>query len=103
MEQELAALRTSDNQPYELIPLPLPDAVFNEDNERLPATYANFLIINDAVLLPVYGQQKDEQAITALQKCFSTREIIAINCLPLVYQFGSLNCVTMQFPSGVLK
>lgn len=103
MEQELTALRTRDNQPYKLIPLPLPDAVFNDDNERLPATYANFLIINDAVLLPVYGQQKDAQAIAALQKCFPTREIIAINCLPLIYQFGSLHCVTMQFPNGVLK
>jgi len=102
MEQELAALRTIDNEPYELIPLPLPDAVFNEENQRLPATYANFLIINDAVLLPVYGQAKDEQAVDVLKKCFPDREIIAINCLPLIYQFGSLHCVTMQFPSSVL-
>ncbi len=103
MEQELAGLRSIDNEPYELIPLPLPDAVFNEENQRLPATYANFLIINDAVLLPVYGQAKDEQAVDALKKCFPGREIIAINCLPLIYQFGSLHCVTMQFPDGVLS
>ncbi|WP_455222849.1 agmatine deiminase family protein [Kaarinaea lacus] len=102
MEQELMALRTIDNKPYELIPIPLPDAVFNEDGQRLPATYANFLIINSAVLLPVYSQQKDETAIEAMKKCFPDRDIIAINCLPLVYQFGSLHCVTMQFPSGVL-
>lgn len=102
MEQELAALRTADNQPYELIPLPLPDAVFNDEGQRLPATYANFLIINNAVLLPVYGQEKDAQALEALQKCFPDRDLIAINCLPLIHQFGSLHCVTMQFPKGVL-
>ncbi|WP_455218947.1 agmatine deiminase family protein, partial [Kaarinaea lacus] len=66
------------------------------------ATYANFLIINDAVLLPVYNQVKDHLAMDALSKCFPEREIIAINCLPLIQQFGSLHCVTMQFPKGVL-
>jgi len=103
MEQELMALRTTDGAPYELIPIPLPDAVFDEDGQRLPATYANFLIINDAVLLPVYGQPKDKHAIEALKKCFPERDIIAINCLPLIHQFGSLHCVTMQFPEGVLS
>ncbi|HEY5602187.1 MAG TPA: agmatine deiminase family protein [Gammaproteobacteria bacterium] len=102
MERELSALRTADNQPYDLIPLPLPDAIYNDAGQRLPATYANFLIINDAVLLPVYGQENDEQALDTLQKCFPTRDIIAINCLPLIHQFGSLHCVTMQFPKGVL-
>jgi len=102
MEQELRDLRTTEGEPYELIPLPLPDAVFAEDGQRLPATYANFLIINDAVLLPVYGQTKDQQAKAALKECFPERDIIEINCLPLVHQFGSLHCVTMQFPEGVL-
>ncbi|WP_455366818.1 agmatine deiminase family protein [Kaarinaea lacus] len=103
MEQELAALRTIKDEPYELIPIPLPDAIFNNEGQRLPATYANFLIINDAVLLPVYGQAKDELAITTLKKCFPAREIIAINCLALIHQYGSLHCVTMQFPSGALS
>jgi len=102
MEQELKDLRTRKNEFYELIPLPLPDPVYNNDGQRLPATYANFLIINGAVLLPIYNQEKDQLAIEAIQKCFPTREIIAINCLPLIHQFGSLHCVTMQFPNGVL-
>ena len=102
MERDLSTLRTNDGQPYELIPLPLPDAVYNDQGKRLPATYANFLIINDAVLLPVYGQSKDQQAIDSLKICFPNRDIVAINCLPLIHQFGSLHCVTMQFPAGIL-
>ena len=102
MEQELKTLSTYNNESYELIPLSLPDPVYDKDRLRLPATYANFLIINDAVLLPIYNQEKDHQAIDALGKCFPAREIIAINCLPLIHQFGSLHCITMQFPKGVL-
>lgn len=102
MEQELNALRTTKDESYGLIPLPLPDPVYNFNKQRLPATYANFLVINDAVLLPVYNQGKDQLAIDALSECFPEREIIAINCLPLIQQFGSLHCVTMQLPNGVL-
>lgn len=102
MEQELIELRTRSNEPYKLIPLPLPDPIYNSDRQRLPATYANFLIINDAVLLPVYSQEKDLLAIDVLTKCFPAREIIAINCLPLIEQYGSLHCITMQFPKGIL-
>lgn len=102
METELMQLRNANNLPYQLIPLPLPDPVYDNEGQRLPATYANFLIINDAVLLPVYGQNKDSIAIEIMQSCFPTRKIIAINCLTLVQQSGSLHCVTMQFPNGVL-
>jgi len=102
MEQELKNLNNRKNEPYELIPLPLPDPIHNKEGQRLPATYANFLIINDAVLLPVYNQEKDYLAYTVLQKCFPGREIITINCLPLIHQYGSLHCVTMQFPKGIL-
>lgn len=102
MEQELKNFRDAYDNPYQLIPLPFPNSVVNSSGQRLPATYANFLIINDAVLLPVYNQQKDHEAIETLQYCFPGREIIPINCLPLIHQFGSLHCVTMQFPQGVL-
>ena len=102
MEQELITLNSANNESFELIPLPLPDPVYDSHERRLPATYANFLIINDAVLLPVYNQEKDQLAIDALTKCFPSREIIAINCLPLIHQYGSLHCITMQLPKGVL-
>ena len=97
MEQELQNFRTLDGKPYELLLLPMADAVY-ENGERLPATYANFLIINGAVLLPTYNSPKDEIAKQQLQKAFPNRKIVGINCLPLIKQHGSLHCVTMQFP-----
>ena len=96
MEQELQQFRTVDNQPYRLIALPMADEVRDENNERLPATYANFLIINGAVLMPTYNSSKDEIAKQLLQKAFPDREIVGVNCLPLIKQHGSLHCVTMQ-------
>lgn len=97
MEEELQAFRTLDGKPYELLPLPMADAVY-ENGERLPATYANFLIMNGAVLLPTYNSPKDKIAKQQLQKAFPDREIVGINCLPLIKQHGSLHCVAMQFP-----
>ena len=97
MEQELQQFRTADNQPYRLIALPMADEVRDENNERLPATYANFLIINGAVLMPTYNSPKDKTAKEQLQKAFPNREIVGINCLPLIKQHGSLHCVTMQY------
>ena len=99
MEAELKAFRTFEGLPYSLVPLPMADKVIF-DGERLPATYANFLIINGAVLLPTYNSPKDEIAAESLQKVFPDRKIIKINCLPLIKQHGSLHCVTMQFPKG---
>lgn len=102
MEQELRRFRAADGTPYRLMPLPWPRAKYNEDGKRLPATYANFLIINDAVLVPTYDDPVDSVALTRLKECFPGREIVAIDCLPLICQFGSLHCVTMQLPAGVL-
>ena len=101
MEQELQKFKTSEGKPYSLIPLPMAEPVY-EDGERLPATYANFLIINGAVLAPSYNSPLDEVARLQLQLAFPDREIILINCLPLIKQHGSLHCVTMQLPEGFL-
>ena len=99
MESELLALHTSDGVPYSLYPLPLPDPCYDEDGNRLPATYANFLIINGAVLLPTYNQPiKDAQAIAQLRKAFPDHEVIPIDCRVLILQHGSLHCSTMQYP-----
>lgn len=96
MEQELKAFRTLDGKPYNLIALPMADPVYHE-GERLPATYANFLIINGAVLVPTYDSPKDKTAMNLLQAAFPDRAIIGINCLPLIKQHGSLHCVTMGY------
>lgn len=101
MEQELQKFKTPDGKPYRLIPLPMAKPVY-EDGERLPATYANFLIINEAVLMPGYNSPLDEIARLQLQQAFPDREIIVVNCLSLIKQHGSLHCVTMQLPEGFL-
>lgn len=101
MEEELKAFRQENGEPYKLIALPMADEVL-WDGDRLPATYANFLIINEAVLLPFYNSPKDEIAKAALQNAFPGREIIGINCLALIKQHGSLHCVTMQYPEGFI-
>lgn len=101
MAAELEKLHDASGQPYRLIPLPWPAAVFGDEGRRLPATYANFLIINGAVLLPVYGDAADDVARQQLASVFPDREIVAINCLPLIRQNGSLHCVTMQLPEAI--
>ena len=98
MELELQALRQSNGQPYKLVPLPLPAAIFDEDGKRLPAGYPNFLILNGAVLVPTYGVPQDVDALQSLKPCFPDHEIIGINCRALIEQYGSLHCVTMQIP-----
>lgn len=102
MEEEIKAFRQENGEPYRLVPLPMADEVVWE-GERLPATYANFLIINGAVLLPFYNSPKDEEARKALQAVFPDREVIGVNCLPLIKQHGSLHCVTMQYPEGYVR
>ncbi len=102
MEKELQAFRAASGQPYRLVALPWPRGRFDDNGARLPATYANFLIINDAVLVPTYRDPADETALARVRGCFPGREVIGIDCLPLIYQHGSLHCVTMQIPAEVL-
>ena len=97
MKKELRSFRTSAGGYFRLIALPMADPIY-EDGVRLPATYANFLIINGAVLVPTYNSPKDEIAMSQLQKIFPDREMVGINCIPLIKQHGSLHCVTMQYP-----
>ncbi len=103
MEQQLQTFCNLLGEPYRLIPLPMPTPVHNAEGHRLPASYANFLIINGAVLVPIYNQDRDELALSTLQGCFPDRQIIGINCLPLIHQYGSLHCATMQIMAGVLN
>lgn len=101
MASELAALRTADGAPYRLFELPWPRPVL-DDGRRLAASYANFLIINGAVLMPAYDDPADGPAAAVLAEAFPGREIIQVPCRPLIWQNGSLHCITMQLPAGVL-
>jgi len=97
MEQELQALRTLDGRPYRLLKLPMPRPIYDGD-DRLPATYANYLVVNGAVLYPTYGQRDlDSQACATIRKAFPDREMVAIDCRPVIRQHGSLHCCTMQY------
>jgi agmatine/peptidylarginine deiminase len=103
MEEQLSTFRTLEDEPCRLIPLPMAEPAYDDEGDRLPATYANFLVVNGAVLMPTYGSgELDELAKKQLQKAFPKHEIIGIDCQALILQHGSLHCCTMQFPVGVV-
>lgn len=99
MEEQLKTFRTIDGQPYRLMKLPMPRPIYDE-GDRLPATYANFLIVNGAVLCPTYAQSDlDAEALKVIGEAFPDREIVGIDCRSIIKQHGSLHCCTMQYPS----
>ena len=101
MEAQLKTFTDNEGNPYRLIALPMAEKVV-VDGERLPATYANFLIVNNAVLVPTYGTKTDNIALSQIQKVFPDREVKGICCSTLIKQHGSLHCVTMQYPEKFL-
>lgn len=99
LAEELSALRTMENLPYKLVALPMAAPIYSASGHRLPASYANFLVLNKAVLVPVYDDPADEIALTRLGHAFHGRQVMRINCRTLIEQYGSLHCVTMQIPN----
>ncbi len=102
MECEIQNLRTRSGQPYRLVRLPMCSPICDDKGNRLPATYANFLITNGAVLVPVYGTEQDKIACDTLASVFPGREIVPIDCRALISQHGSLHCITMQYPAVIM-
>lgn len=98
MEEQIRGFTSASGSAYRLVRLPIPDPIYSEDGNRLPATYANFLIINGAVLVPTYDDPNDTVALERLADCFPDRTMIPIDCRALIRQYGSLHCMTMQFP-----
>lgn len=86
-------------KPLEVIPLPVPGAIWNDD-ERLPASYANFYIFNEGILLPTFNGANDTKAQAILQRCFPEREIVEIPSELLVRGLGGIHCLTQQQPAG---
>lgn len=114
MEQQLRTFRTADGRPYRLMRLPMPRPICDDgekltvgahaQGERLPATYANFLVVNGAVLCPTYAQPDlDKQALRIIGQAFPGRDVVPVDCRTVIRQHGSLHCCTMQFPAGVLR
>lgn len=104
MEMQLQGFTDADGRPFELLRLPMADPVYDPDEGiRLPATYANYLVLPEAVIMPSYSSpKKDEEAARILAKAYN-RKIVSVNCLPLIRQHGSLHCSTMQIPGKALK
>ena len=114
LEKQLQKLFTYEGYPYRLLKLPMPDAIYDEGDslttdknskgDRLPATYANFLILNGAVIYPTYNQpEKDEEAKRQIQLAFPDRDVIGVDSLTIIRQHGSIHCLTMQLPKGAIK
>ncbi|MBQ4853566.1 agmatine deiminase family protein [Rhodanobacter sp. B2A1Ga4] len=100
MAAELAALRTADGRPYQLYPLPWAQPIVDE-GRRLAASYANYLIVNGAVLVPAYGDEADDDAARIIGAAHPGRVVVQVPCRPLIWQNGSLHCITMQLPAGI--
>jgi len=101
MRRDIEALRTPDGEPYRLFPLPWPKPILDE-GRRLAASYANFLIVNGAVLVPAYGDAVDDAAAQTIALAHPGRKVVQIPCRPLIWQNGSLHCMTMQLPMGTI-
>ena len=98
MEEQLLRFRTVEDEPYKLIALPMPSAKFDNEGNRLPATYANFLITNEALIYPTYSIKEDKIVHEIFKGLFANKEIIPVECSRLIEEGGSLHCSTMQIP-----
>lgn len=103
MEDQLQTLQTIRGRAYRLLKLPMPRPIVDGDR-ILPATYANFLIINDAILYPTYAQPPfDEEAAAVIAEAFPDRKVIGIDATAIIKQGGSLHCCAMQLPKGSME
>lgn len=96
MKKELQSLRQKNGKPYKLIPLPFTQAIFDENGDRLPSSYANFLFLNNALLVPTYNDENDLLAIKTLSHALPSHKIIGVDCRSLILWHGSLHCISMQ-------
>jgi agmatine deiminase len=105
--KRLRAMTDADGRPFDIVTLPMPGVVGGTSTDkrnldRLPASYANFYIANEVVLAPVFGRANDSRALETLQKLFTDRRVVGINCEPLVWGMGTIHCVTQQEPEPSL-
>lgn len=104
MRAQLTLFRTPEGEPYNLVELPLPAPVYDEEGERLPASYANYLVTPHTVFMPIYSQpENDKLACHTVRVAFPDHEIVPIECTTLTKQHGSLHCATMQIPENIFN
>lgn len=104
MRAQLTMFRNPEGEPYNLVELPLPDAIYDEKGERLPATYANYLVTENNLFMPTYGQPaNDNLAMQTVRIVFPDHKVVGVDCTTLIKQHGSLHCATMQLPKGLFN
>lgn len=104
MRAQLSMFRNAEGEAYNLVELPLPDAIYDEKGERLPATYANYLVTENVLFMPTYNQpENDRLAMQTVRIAFPEHKVVGIDCTTLIKQHGSLHCATMQLPQGLLS
>ena len=95
---ELSAMRLLNGKQLNIVELPMPRAVVYED-QRLPASYANFYIANEAVIVPIFRCDRDEKALEIIQDCFPTRRVVGIDSTDIIWGLGSFHCLSQQEPA----
>ena len=101
-QHELKSFTTTAGDAYDLVPLPIPQAIYEGDT-RLPASYVNFLILNEAVIFPIFHVEADECALSNIQRAFPQHKIVPIDGRHFIKQYGGPHCATMQLPRGILQ
>ncbi len=102
VRSQLDALRDAEGRRYEIVEIPMPAPV-KFKNQRLPATYINFLFINDALLVPTFNDPADTPALAKLQKHLPGKKVIGIDCTELIWGLGAIHCLSQQQPKAVRK
>jgi len=100
--KQVDEIKSTHSDIEELVPLPLPQPIYN-NSSQLPASYANFLITNHYIFVPVFNDAQDNHALKTLDELFPKHEIIDIDSTALIKQYGGIHCATMQIPEGFLK
>lgn len=94
----LGGMRLLDGKQLNIIELPMPGAVIHED-QRLPASYANFYIANESVIVPTFRCDRDEKALNIIQECFPARRVVGIDSTDIIWGLGSFHCLSQQEPA----
>ena len=104
MRAQLTLFRNAEGEPFNLIELPLPDPIYDEEGCRLPATYANYLITDNVIFVPTYKQPANDMlAMQTIKIAFPDHKIVGVDCTTLIKQHGSLHCATMQIPHNIFN